>query len=114
MAAAASAAVNPGGSPPVVLLTVPLLLEPPEPEVSVGPVFPVVPGPVLALPIALLDVAAEPPVLALFGPLLVDVAPEATVETLPVDAAVVELEPVVALVRLAVVSDCPLLVRSVD
>lgn len=78
-----------------------------------GPALPIGPGPVLALPIVL-DVVAEPPVLALFGPLLVDVAPEAAAESLPLEGAVDELAAEVALVRSAVVPDCPVLVGPVD
>ena len=84
MAAAASAAVSPvGGSPPVVLVGVPLE-EPLEPVVRVGPSVPAPPAPALAPPEPLLvEAPAEPPVLVLTGLLLVEVPAESPVEAAP-------------------------------
>jgi len=84
MAAAASAAVSPvGGSPPVVLVGVPLE-DPLEPVVSVGPSVPAPPAPLLAPPEPLLiEAPAEPPVLVLTESVLVEFPAEAPVEAAP-------------------------------
>lgn len=89
--------------------------DPPELDATVAAVGPVPPAAVLVPTEPLLAEAVAPPaaVLALPAPLVVDVPAELP-DAPPLVCPVVEPEPVAAFVGVAVVPDCPLVVRFVD